>query len=350
MDTTKRTRSASRAKNRQVTRDDVAKAAGVSNAVVSYFVSGSRPVGADTAARVQAAIDELGYSPNPVASALRSGKTTTLGVVVPAINNPFYSEYALELEAAASRRGHVLIVTNSHGDPDAEALLIDRLSTRTDGIIVASVFHAPDERAQERSDVPLVWIDASGEVPGAYVSVDAESGSREAVEHLLETHGARSVTLVLGKSHRSQNDPRLVGWRTAHRERDLREGQVVTVDGTREGGYQAGLELLENAAHRPTSIFTSSDQIAVGLIRCARDLGIAIPQDVAVVSFDGIKDSSFSTPRLTTFRQPIQEMAEAAVSALLDDSPEPQGIFHGTLLIRESCGCHTPPQDREKSQ
>ncbi len=117
---------------------------------------------------------------------------------------------------------------------------------------------------------------------------------------------------------------------------------MAQVSWTREGGLEGGLHLL-SAPNRPTAVFASSDLLAVGLLRAARELGLRVPEDVAVVSFDGTKESPFAAPPLTVVRQDIEAMAEKAVALLLDHEPEPSHHnFPTRLVIRQSCGCREP--------
>src|SRR5215218_6911930 len=163
--------------SRAVTRADVARYAGVSTAVVSYVVNnGPRPVAPETAARVREAVDLLNYRPNQNAQALRRGTTEMIGLVTSDSENPFFTEFAAAIGAAAEDRGRALMMADSHASGDAERRLIDDLARRqVDGLIVASIWGRPDLTlsATGRS-VPLVWIDAPAEVPN-HASVGADS-------------------------------------------------------------------------------------------------------------------------------------------------------------------------------
>lgn len=331
---------------RAVTRADVARYAGVSTAVVSYVVNnGPKPVSPQTAARVREAIDLLKYRPNVNAQALRKGTTEMLGLIMGDPANPYYSEFAAAIGTAARRHGHALMMGNSYGDPDTELSLIDDLSRRqVDGILVASIWDRPDLQTQVHARVPILWLDEMVPTPG-FPSVGSNGyvGAKAAVEHLLDVHGHTSVGLVIGDtSGGGSADPRERGWLDALREGGRPDGPVVRVDWSREGGHAGGARLL-NTATPPTAIFASSDLQAIGLLRAAYERGLRIPEDLAVIAFDGTKESEFCWPPLTVLAQPLQQMADAAVALILDrDRGDEHVPFEPRLIVRRSCGCGTP--------
>jgi LacI family transcriptional regulator len=326
--------------DRPVTRADVARYAGVSTAVVSYVINdGPKPVAPQTAARVRAAIERLNYRPNSNARALRTGTTEMLGLVVSDSTNPYFVELAAAIESAAARRGHALMMGNSHADPATERQLINDLARRqVDGLMVAIL--ALPEHAVSVGRLPIVWIDAAGPVPGhSSLGSDGREGAFTGVHHLTAAHGHTAIGLLIG-SDRGPTDPRERGWRDALRAANLPDGPVERVAWTREGGYEGGHRLLAQE-DRPTAIFASSDLQAVGLLRAAREFGLRIPDDLAIVSFDGTKESAFSWPPLTVVRQDIEAMAEAAVTLTLDRESGPAyHSFETSLIIRQSCGCN----------
>lgn len=326
-----------------MTRTDVARYAGVSTAVVSYVINnGPKPVAHETAARVRRAIEVLGYRPNLSARALRSGLTRMLALVVSDISNPFFAEYALQVQAQAHARDYALLMANAYADAAIENQIIDDLISRqVDGMILASVGLPPDRvRGLGQLGLATVVIDAATPVPGlASLGCDVAEGSRQLVEHLVAVHGHSQVALVLGQGVPGA-DLREQGWLTATRAAGLTDGPIARQPFTREGGYQGAMHLLA-ARNRPTAIFASSDLQGVGVLRAIRSVGLRVPEDIAVVSFDGTTESEFTAPPMTAARQPIADMAVAAVSTVL--APEISGDFHQrfpmSVVIRESCGC-----------
>ncbi len=328
---------------RSVTRNDVARYAGVSTAVVSYVINdGPKPVAAATAARVRRAIQVLGYRPNLSARALRSGLTRMLALVVSDISNPFFADYALQIQSEADSRGYAVLMANAHGDPVIESQIIDDLIDRqADGLILASVGVSP-ERANSIREVGLstVVIDTAIPVPGlASVGCDVSEGSRSVVEHLITVHGHEQVALVIGQGVPGA-DLREQGWLAATRAAGLPDGPIARRPFTRQGGYAGAMHLLA-ARNPPTAIFASSDLQAVGVLRALQSSGRRVPQDVAVIGFDGTMESEFTSPPLTVAQQPVREMAQSAVRRVLSDFPMDEGhqTFPMSLVIRESCGC-----------
>ena len=176
--------------------------------------------------------------------------------------------------------------------------------------------------------------------PGTPVSVPTVfRGASLAVEHLVRVHHHQTVGLVVGGMDSPSADPREQGWQRAVRAAGLADGPIARVDWSREGGYEGGHRLL-SSPNPPTAIFASSDLQAVGLLRAAHERGLRVPEDLAVIGFDGTKESEFCWPPLTVVAQPIQQMARTAVQLLLDGQrPEGYTRFVGELVVRQSCGC-----------
>jgi LacI family transcriptional regulator len=163
------------------------------------------------------------------------------------------------------------------------------------------------------------------------------------VDHLITVHGHQSIALIMGESSEPVPEPREQGWSDAFQAHALPPGPIVRTSFSREGGYQAAARLLSWPT-RPSAIFAASDQLCTGALKAIREAGLRCPDDIAVVSLDGTTESEYCWPPLTVARQPIQAMAEAAVSAVLDLSSSAAAYqrFATDLIIRESCGCGRP--------
>jgi LacI family transcriptional regulator len=176
------------------------------------------------------------------------------------------------------------------------------------------------------------------------VGVDLAAGARIAVEHLIG-HGHANIALAMGTNTANDFDRREQGWLEALESAGLPEGPIVRGPFTREGGYTAGRRLLASA-NRPTAIFASSDMQAVGILRAIHEAGLTVPGDIALSSFDGSAEAEYSWPPLTTVEQPVRDMAEAAVAALVGarrgEQPEHR-TFPTALRVRQSCGCAPAP-------
>lgn len=337
------TDSAVRPPRAAVTRKDVARYAGVSAAVVSYVVNGGpKNVSPPTEARVRDAIAALGYRPNAAARALKLGSSRLLGLIVPDTRNPFFTELAHAVEEEASAMGYAVLMTNSDGTMVKERTHIRNLAARqVDGVFLASNMFEPDLTELQAANIPAVLLATSMEAMGfATVGTDLRAGARAAVEHLIG-HGHTSIALAMGSNVAGEVDGRELGWLDALAHAGLPEGPIVRSLFTREGGYAAGQRLLASAG-RPTAVFASSDTQAVGILRALNEAGVPVPDGMAMVSFDGSADAEYCWPPLSSVKQPVREMAEAAVSALVgphDPADPVHVVIPSELVLRRSCGC-----------
>jgi LacI family transcriptional regulator len=325
----------------RVTRQDVARFAGVSTAVVSYVVNdGPKRVAPDTAERVRRAIEVLRYQPNAHARALRLGSTNLLGIVVPDITKPFFAATTEALERAAAAEGYALLLADSASDRQREKSNIGNLVSRqVDGLVLLTLLTEPELATLSLRDTPAVVFNWSGTVPGFYaIGAAAETGAYNAVRHLVG-HGHKDITLIMGARDPNRPDPRELGWSRAVREAKLEEQRIEGTDFTRLGGYQAMQRILASRP-LPTAVYASSDLEAIGALRAMREAGVQVPEDIALASFDDIVDAEYTWPALTTVRLPIVDMATAAVAALIRGDTSTGGqLFDTQLVVRHSCGC-----------
>lgn len=322
---------------RKVTRKDVARYAGVSDAVVSYTLNGGAPVAAATAARVREAVKLLGYTPNASARALKLGSARLIGVIVPDSSNPFFAELCKAVEAAAVPAGYAVLVVNSNDTKKRTLEYLHSLASRqVDGVLIAATVDESDVPAFQAAGVRWALLNHPTSLAEAHtVGVDLEAGARTATEHLIE-HGYRNIAFI-GQAR--PDDSRYMGWRSALTAAGLEPGPAIFSSFTRPGGYAAGRELAA-IARRPDAVFISSDMISMGVLRAIHEAGLNAPEDVAIVSFDGSEESSYSWPPLTTIRQPVLAMGAAAVEQLIGKSPATSHHrFEGELVRRRSCGC-----------
>lgn len=332
-----------------VTRNDVAQYAGVSSAVVSYVVNeGPRPVAPETRERVLEAIRVLGYRPNATARALRMGTTRTFGLITPDGGNPLFAELAKAIDKEASARGYVVLQTGADGDPATEQAKLAELSLRqVSGLLLVAPTEDPD---LTEVSIPVVAINrVLSEVSS--VRPQYREGARAGVEHLIG-HGHQTIGLVIGGSGGALNKPvggaarqdglapeRELGWRDALRAAGLPDGPIARTRFSRQGGYTAGQELLA-ATNPPTAIFASSDLQAIGVLRAIHEANLRVPEDIAVVAFDGTAETEYTWPPLTVVRQPLEQLAREAVRRLVDGEDSVEALTYPTeLILRNSCGC-----------
>lgn len=327
----------------KVTRDDVAKAAGTSVAVVSYVVNkGPRAVAPDTRDRVLAAIEKTGYRPDGIARALASGSTRTYGLIVPNIANPFIASLAHAIEDEAFRRGLSLLLGDSADDPVREAELVNTfLQHQIDGLIFYGVDRDHIWLKQALGKVPVVVLDDGDPLPGsACVRVDEAAASAAATQHLLE-HGHRRIGTIAGPLAQENARDRVQGWRDALTAADLDadDGLLIEADYTRRGGYEAAKQLL-SLPTPPEALFVANEQQALGFLAAADEYGTRVPEDLAVICFNGTTNGEYSIPALSTVEQPIEEIAAHAVRLIGDGTTEPTTTMCDFRLVtRRSCGC-----------
>ncbi len=341
-----------------VTRNDVARLAGVSPAVVSFVINnGPRPVSEETRQRVLAAIKELGYRPNTIARSLRLRRSNTIGMIVFDISNVYYSEVAKGVQDLADSYGYTVILANTHGSADAQTACVENLVSRqVEGIIFITLpVVARELEMLETFSIIPVYIDPEGDLEEEiisrirYISVDSEGGGYHVGRYLLEK-GHRNLACITGKRLLAQNTDwrwrRQVGFERALNEADIVSTVIYTGEHS-EDGYQAAYDLLKSA-NRPTAIFTGNDLLAIGVMRAALDLGLKIPSDLAVCGFDDIDMARYTFPRLTTVRIEKYKLGQQAFKMLLasqpqstpDSQPGKGERFHyhfqTELIIRES--------------
>src|SRR4051812_42622680 len=322
---------------------DVARVAGVSHQTVSRVIQGGRHVSAPTRVRVEQAIAELGYRPNPVAKALVTGRSSTLGVVT--FDTTLYGPTStlLGLERAAHDAGYAVSITTLDGS-GAAALLraVDRL---WDQSVAAIAVIAPVESTQEalqqlRVDLPVVAVEAGVDGQVSAVCVDQRQGAARATRYLLSL-GHRTVWHIAGPNDWLEARQRAAGWQAALSEAGRPEPAQVTGDWSPRSGYDVGRSLALDPD--VTAVFAANDQMALGFLRALHEAGRVVPDEVSVVGFDDIPESPFFTPPLTTVRQDFTEVGRVAVRLLVerlsgDPSPPARAVIPAELIVRDSAG------------
>lgn len=339
-----------------VTRSDVAREAGVSPAVVSYVLNnGPRPASTQARARVEEAVHKLGYRPNAIASALRAGNTQTVGFLTPNRTNPFLGALAEAVEQHLNDHGYLMLAANTHGhQPDEERLLRTFIDRRVDGLIIVAGTSLVGPALPE-IDVPVLVLDTTHQA-GDYSSIQTEDhlDAATAVDH-LQNHGHHLIGCIVGPPRIRSETQRLTGWRAQqHRTGRLNGDDLVAfADQSEAGGDSAARLLLSNHGRpatlhgsRPTALFIASDIQAIGALWACHDLGLRVPDDVAIVSMGGTRAAAYAIPTLTTVRQDVEYLAAAACTQLLQKianptTPQTHLRATGNLVIGQTCGCTT---------
>ncbi len=336
---------------------DIARAASVSHSTVSRALSDSPLISAQTRERIQLLAREMGYSPDAQARSLVMGRTQTLGVVVTTIIDPFIASIVQSIENTAHRHGYSVILASSNSEPEREIAAVEMLhSKRVDGVIVTSSrVGALYQNHLDRLGVPVVLVNSHSEQQGPYtfsISVDNRGGGYLATKHLIEA-GHRRIAYVRGAPNHSDDAARLGGYRQALDEAGIETDPVMVLagDGTVGGGARA-LRTLIGVSARATAVFCYNDMTAVGLLRAARERGISIPGDLAVVGFDDIPLASYVVPPLSTVAQPMDKMGQRATEMVLDllsvgatgRGVASNVVVQGKLIVRESSGPRLPKE------
>jgi LacI family transcriptional regulator len=307
-------------KARRPTIYDVARLAGVSTATVSRALNGTGQIAPATREAIEAAVAQLGYEPNTAARSLVTRSTQTIALLLPDISNPFYDALVSGIQRRALEAGHTMLLCTTEGDPEREEQYLNLLRAKqVDGVLVDGLVLPPDRVARfVRNGLPIVCLDRdvdSASVP--LVQVDNRLGARMATEHLLSL-GHRRIAHVAGAPELGISEERIAGYDEALLDAGIRPDVALLAVGsfTEEGGCEAMKALL--ASTDLTAAFAANDLSALGVMNAIVESGRRVPDDVSVVGFDDLRLSSFTTPPLTTIRQPALEIAERATRLLLD--------------------------------
>ena len=324
---------------------DVAALAKVSPITVSRVLNNPEVVSPETRARVETAIEELGYIPNQIARSLRSNRTNTLALVLTDITNPFWTSVARSVEDAASGQGFNVILCNTDEREDKqEEYLSVLLRKRVDGfLLVPARSEASAVESILRQKVPVVVLDRR--VPGASVDVvrsDSEAGAYGLTRHLLGL-GHRQIAILSGPSVVSTAQERVDGYIRALTEAGIPQNEHWVLEGeyTVESGYAVARQLLVGA-ELPTALLGANNFIALGAMQAIRESGLRIPDDLSVVCVDDIPAWLVGEPFLTVAAQSPYALGRQATELLLRQIREPgqhpaQEILLPTeLIVRRS--------------
>jgi LacI family transcriptional regulator len=335
---------------------DVAAAAGVSLGTVSNVLNRPDVVSADTRARVERVIAELGFVRNESARQLRAGRSRTIAYVVLDAANPFFTDVAQGVEQVADAADLSVFTCNSNNQADREAAYLSRLEQmRVHGVLVTPV--DPDHPALQelaRRGTPVVLVDRVGS-RGTHcaVAVDDVLGGALAARHLLDA-GHDRLAFVGGPDNLGQVADRRRGALQALLEAGVpgnRLTDVPTSALTVAEGRSAGEQLARlRAPRRPTAVVCANDLLALGLLQQCVTLGISVPDDLAIVGYDDIEFAAAAAVPLTSVRQPRQQLGATAAELLLDEASKPSHehsrvLFVPELVVREStAGTSTGPR------
>jgi len=336
-------------KNRNITIEDVARLAGVSNATVSRALHKPNVVSEKTRERVKAAVAETGYTQNVMARNLRLDRTGLVVALVPDISNPFFTEILSGIETVATREGYNVLIGNTNNDPSREHIYASYIkSNLADGILLLNG-HIPlpegtEANANYMNNLPPMVV-LCERIPGSNVPtiiIDNVDAAYKATAHLLEM-GHKNIAHVAGPKNNVLTEDRRTGFFKALEKADIPQSEDKVFYG--DFSINSGKRAFKEICHKeniPTAIFCANDEIAIGVISAAREAGFSVPEEISVVGFDDIEFSESYFPPLTTIHQPRREIGVVAMEklvSLLSNPNEPIDdltILNSELIVRKS--------------
>lgn len=330
---------------KRATIKDVAALAGVSFATVSRALDDHPDISRETKERVRAACAQLGYVPNSAARGLAGQSTHTIGVIVPDVSNPYFSDMATAIEQAAAEQGYRMLLSNSMRDARQELQAIDGfLSRRIDGILISPL--SLESQAAHRAvlgDLPRVYIGINHDGQSSYVAGDNIAGAYRATRYLLEL-GHRDLVFLGGRDQSLTRVQRSEGFRRAlaeagltGREYAMPQGQA---DNSRQWTYEATLALFRQD-RPPDAVLAFSDIVALRVMEAAEACGVRVPRDLSLVGYDNISFSHLPRIHLTTVSQKKRRQGRLAVQQLLSqiqgDRSRTVHLVQPELIIRSTC-------------
>lgn len=325
---------------------DVAERAGVSVGTVSNVLNRPHIVRAATVERVHAAIKELGFVRNDAARQLRAGRSTTIGLLVLDVRNPFFTDVARGAEDEAASDGLSVVMANSDESPERETSHLDYFETqRVLGMLLSPIGDLGDRPERLRAaGIPVVLVDrTSGTRAVSSVAVDDVEGGRIAAQHVLDL-GRRRLAFVGGPRDLEQLRDRLAGARAAAAgvPGASVEGIATSGLGFEDGRIAAKALLRRPAEQRPDAILAGNDLVAIGALQVLMGEGrLRVPEDVAIVGYDDIDFASAAVVPLSSVRQPRELIGRTAVQILREEVEDPsleprQVVFKPELVVRAS--------------
>lgn len=324
---------------------EVARRAGVSQSTVSHFLNGTRRVHPDTQRAIQTAIDETGYVHDAIASSLRTGRSNTIGLAITAISNPYFAALVRRIEQRVAQLRQTVLLVDTADDEERELEAVRQLVRhRPDAVLLAPARSTSTalDLLRER-EIPTVLVDrVPPEVPARVDAVGVENRGpmRALVDHLAE-QGHRSIALLAGVEGIPTTSERIAGYRDGMADVDGGMPALVRHASLDADETARAIDALLGGDRRPTAVIGGNNQATIQIMRWVRQHGLEVPQDVSVAGFDDFEWADYFRPRLTTVRQPIEQLAATTTTLLesrLDDPSQPSRVvrLEPTLIVRDS--------------
>jgi len=337
----------------ELTIKDVARICGVGVSTVSRAINNHPDINPETKQKVMETIREQGYIPNNSARNLKRTEARSIAVLVKGMTNPVFSSMIKVIEAEIKRKKYAMVLNHvNQNEDEADVALEVVKEKRVRGIIFLGGYFSHNDEKLEKLQVPFI-LSTVGRAPEnvnnmqySFLSVDDEEESRKMVSHLIGMGHRRIAILCAEMEDKSIGYLRLLGYRKALREHGLAVDEKLVrrmkeeyEAYSYENGYEMMRELLQERQDF-TAVFAISDIMAMGACRAIADAGKRVPEDIAVGGFDGIAAGDFFIPRITTIRQPVEDIALTTIKLLFGILEGNEGhqhqVFEGELLVRES--------------
>ncbi len=313
-----------------MTIQDVAKKTNYSVATISRVINGDPRVAQKTREKVNAAIEDLGYVPNLLGRNLRQVKSNVIYVLLPSIDNSFYSKIVQSIEKESIKTKISIMICETYNDFNRYKTFMDAIRKRlADGIILISP--GKSELLPNFDDIPAVVCCETDSFNCSQVDIDNESAAYDAVNHLIQT-GKKKIMFIGGDF--TSSHLRKKGYLRALKEVGLETNQDLIIDKDcygYEDGLKAAKKILESQT-KPDAVFAVADQIAFGVIKVFNKAGLKIPQDVAVCGFDNLTYAKMHNPSLTTIMQPRMELGAEAFKLIYSKLKNPQSKIKKVIL------------------
>jgi len=328
---------------------DIASRLNISIATVSRALRGSTDIKRETKQAVMQMVKEMDYHPNLLASSLSSKKSKMLGVVVPTINRQFWSNSISGIENCAYEHGYKVMIFQSAESYQKEIEIVETLAnSRVDGILLAlskeTNSYAHIQNIMDRGIPILLFERVCAEVSSTKVITDDLYGAKEVVQHLID-RGKRRIAYLSGPMSLGVCEDRLTGYKEAHQQNQLDYNPDLLLE-TSEFTYEAAEKAVKELwlkESRPDALFCFADILAIGALEACKNLGIKVPEELAIAGFGNDDISRFVSPSLTTMAQPSFEMGQLAASLILEEINDEEEEFQPKtevikpqLIIRNS--------------
>jgi len=319
----------------KITIKDIGKKAGVSISTVSRVINKTYPVRKEVAEKVQQTIQELNYTPDLMAKSLKTGKTSTIGLIIPDISNPFFASLVKGAESYLSKKGYTLIICNSNQDMKEETRLINiLLSKKIDGLLfTGSANHNKFLQEKVIDMLPVVFMDrAFVKTNGSYVLSDSYNGMLDLLNYMYGANH-RSYIYISGNKDTLSAGERTKAFSDFVKEKKIEKYRIYQAQYDYESGYKA-IKAMD-CGKGYDAVICGNDLIAYGVIEALKNSGVNVPYNISVTGYDDIMFSRMFSPALTTVRQPIYDIGSKSAEKLLKIIENNKKIKNGIVLKNE---------------